>query len=125
MMRSILPWLRWRGRLRRSTFFWRLVVSAVVFAMLYVFVDSSLGRAATLVLYPPAFAIWLSLAVRRLHDQARSALWLLPLLIPVLGPLLVGFLLLTKRGTEGENQFGDDPRTRGRDYLTVTIHEPA
>jgi len=125
MMRTILAWLRWRGRLRRSTFLWMAVASALAFAVLFVFIDSSIGHGATLVLYPPAFAVWLSLAVRRLHDQARRAGWLLALAVPILGPLLVAFLLLFKRGTEGGNQFGDDPRTRGRDYLTVRIHEPA
>jgi uncharacterized membrane protein YhaH (DUF805 family) len=124
MMRMILAWLRWRGRLRRTTFLWMLLVSATVFVVLYVFIDG-LDHAATLFLYPPAFAVWLSIAVRRLHDQARSARWLLAAIVPVLGPLLLALLLIFRRGTEGENQYGEDPRTRGRDYLTVRIHEPA
>lgn len=124
MVRSILAWLRWRGRLRRSTFFWMLLGSALAFTVLYVFIDG-LNHTASLILYPPAFAVWLSLAVRRLHDQARGGAWLLALVVPILGPLLVGWLLLFRAGTEGGNQFGDDPRTRGRDYLTVRIHECA
>ena len=67
----------------------------------------------------------LSLSVRRLHDQARSAWWLLALIVPILGPLLLAFLLFFKRGTDGSNQYGDDPRRIGRDYLRVAIHEPA
>jgi uncharacterized membrane protein YhaH (DUF805 family) len=124
MMRSILGWLRWRGRVRRTTFFWMLLASAAVFTVLFVFIDSSVGSAATLVLYPPAFAIWFSIGVRRLHDQARRGWWLLAVLVPILGPLLIAFLLLFKAGTPGENQFGEDPRTRGRDYLKVQIHAP-
>jgi len=124
MMRTIMAWLRWRGRLRRSSFFWMLLASAAVFTVLYVFIDG-LDHTASLVLYPPAFAVWLSLMVRRLHDQARSGGWLLVAIVPALGPLLLAMLLLFKRGTEGGNQYGDDPRTRGRDYLQVSIHEPA
>lgn len=101
------------------------LASALAFTVLFVAIDAGIGHGATLLLYPPAFAVWLSLIVRRLHDQARRAGWLLALLVPILGPLLVGLLLLFKRGTEGANQFGDDPRTRGRDYLAVRIHEPA
>lgn len=101
-----------------------LLASALVFVVLYVFIDG-ISHPASLVLYPPAFAIWLSIAVRRLHDQARAAGWLLALLVPILGPLLITFMLLFRRGTEGDNPYGEDPRTRGRDYLAVDIHEPA
>lgn len=101
-----------------------LLASALVFVVLYVFIDG-ISHPASLVLYPPAFAIWLSIAIRRLHDQARAAGWLLALLVPILGPLLITFMLLFRRGTEGDNPYGEDPRTRGRDYLAVDIHEPA
>ncbi|MGG6463645.1 DUF805 domain-containing protein [Solilutibacter silvestris] len=118
-VRGMLNWLEWKGRLRRRSFLWRLVTASLVFIVLYVFMDRMLGHASTLLLYLPFFAVLLSLSVRRLHDQAKVAGWLLLLLVPVLGPLLVGFLLLFRRGTPGENQYGDDPRTRGRDYLEV------
>jgi uncharacterized membrane protein YhaH (DUF805 family) len=121
----ILDWTRWRGRLRRRAFWLRLAVASVAFVVLFVFLERTAGRPATLPLYPPFFAVLLSLAVRRLHDQARAGGWLLMLLVPVLGPLLVGWLLLCARGTRGDNQYGADPRAVGRDYLQVAIHEPA
>lgn len=89
------------------------------------FLQRTLGEASTLLLYPPYFAAMSSLAVRRLHDQARNAWWLLIVLAPIVGPLLLAYILGIKRGTDGENQYGEDPRTRGRDYLRVAIHEPA
>jgi uncharacterized membrane protein YhaH (DUF805 family) len=91
----------------------------LLFVVFYLAIERVAGVTATLLLYPPFIAYWLALAVRRLHDQARSAFWLLPLLVPVLGPLFVGYLLLFKRGTGGDNQYGDDPRVVGRDYLQV------
>ncbi|MFT3897874.1 MAG: DUF805 domain-containing protein [Thermomonas sp.] len=123
--RFLLAWTRWKGRLRRRSFLWMALAASAAFAVLFVFLQRAFGETSTLALYPPYFAVMLSLMARRLHDQARSAWWLLAALVPVLGPLLLAFLLLFKRGTEGENQHGEDPRTRGRDYLRVAIHEPA
>ncbi|MGH8029139.1 MAG: DUF805 domain-containing protein [Arenimonas sp.] len=117
-------WFGWRGRLRRRHYWARAFVAAAAFVVLFVFIERTLGRAATLVLYPPLFACQLALAARRLHDQARGAGWLLAVIVPVLGPLLLAFILLFKRGTAGENQHGPDPRLHGRDYLTVDVYEP-
>lgn len=125
MLDPILDWMRWHGRLRRRVFWLRLALAGLAFVVLFVFLERTAGRAATLVLYPPFFAVLLSLSVRRLHDQARTGGWLLALLVPVLGPLLVAWLLLCARGTRGDNQYGADPRVAGRDYLRVAIHEPA
>jgi uncharacterized membrane protein YhaH (DUF805 family) len=118
---ALIEPFRWRRRMRRRQFALNLLLSVLAFAVLFVFIERVAGRAATLMLYPFFFAYWLALMVRRLHDQARSPLWLLALLIPLLGPLLVGWLLLFARGTPGDNQHGDDPRTVGRDYLQVRI----
>jgi uncharacterized membrane protein YhaH (DUF805 family) len=123
-MRSILAWMGWRGRLRRTRFVWMWLASVLAFTALYLAVDR-VSHAATLALYPPAFAVWFSLALRRLHDQARRGWWLLWLALPLAGPLLVAALLLLARGTPGDNPYGEDPRTGGRDYLVVSIHEAA
>lgn len=123
-MQTILSWLGFSGRLRRARFLWMTLASATAFVAMYLAIDR-FSHAATLVLYPPAFAVWLSLAVRRLHDQSRRSWWLLWLALPVAGPLLVATLLLVARGTPGDNPFGGDPRIEGRDYLAVSIHEVA
>lgn len=125
MAQGLLDWARWSGRLRRRDFVLRLVVATVIFVVLFVFLDRLAGYGSTLVLYPSYFAVLASLFVRRLHDQARSAAWLLVPIVPVLGPLILAWRLLLTRGTHGANQYGDDPRVRGYDYLQVAIHEPA
>ena len=124
-MHGMADWLTWRGRLRRRTFFWWVLVSAIAFIVLFVLIEHAIGYAATLILYPPFFAAWLSLSVRRLHDQCCSAWWLLVLLIPALGPVVIALMLLFRRGNRGANQYGTDPRVDERDYLQVSIHEPA
>lgn len=50
-----------------------------------------------------------SVTVRRLHDQDRSAWFLLLAFVPILGSLIC-FVLMLMRGTDGENRFGEDPR---------------
>jgi uncharacterized membrane protein YhaH (DUF805 family) len=125
LLQHILAWTRWRGRLRRSAYLLRLLAASATFIVLFVFLDRAVGHAATLLLYPPFFAVLACLAIRRLHDQARAGWWLLASIVPVLGPLLLGWWLLLVRGTVGDNQYGPDTRVAGRDYLKVAIHEPA
>ena len=44
---------------------------------------------------------------RRLHDTDRSGWWLLIAIIPLIGLVLIYFLVL--EGTKGDNRFGADP----------------
>lgn len=124
-MDHILAWIGWRGRLRRSTFWLALAIATAAFVILFGALQSVAGYASTLVLYPPLFAVLLSLMVRRLHDRQLSAWWLLLVLVPALGPIVLACQLLFACGTHGDNRYGIDPRSRARDYLQVRIHEPS
>jgi len=108
-----------QGRLRRTSFLGRAVLIAAGFAGLFWAVDDLVGRPVTLVLYPPFLAALYVVTLRRLHDVGKSAPWLLLLAIPVLGPLWLLLELLFRKGNEGENRFGADPRTNRRDYMGV------
>lgn len=124
-MRVNLPDLLffWRGRLARQRFFWTAFAVSAVFLVSFVFLDTMIARAASWLLYPPFFWVMFCLAVKRLHDAGTSALWMLVVVIPVLGPLWLGWMLLFRKGSPGENQYGDDPLAAG-DYLEVDIHAP-
>ena len=76
-----------RGRIERSTFWWSCLLLGAVFAVLFVFLEQTVGRTSTWVLYPPLLWGALALAVKRLHDRGTSAWWLLIAVIPILGPL--------------------------------------
>jgi uncharacterized membrane protein YhaH (DUF805 family) len=108
-----------RGRLSRSTFWWAVMLLVAVFAVMFVFLESAIGRGATWILYPPLLWSGLALAVKRLHDRAKSPAWLLIAAIPLLGPLWLFVSVFLRSGTPGENQYGDDPRLENADYLTV------
>jgi uncharacterized membrane protein YhaH (DUF805 family) len=98
------------GRARRSEYWWFVLfifagnivlglVDQIVFGSAQVL--SGIFGLATLV---PSVCV----AGRRLHDTGRSAWWLLLIVIP-----LIGFLVLlwwfVQKGTDGSNEFGPDP----------------
>jgi len=89
------------------------------FSVLFIFMETALGRDATLVLYPPFFWIAAVLMGKRFHDRDKSAWWCLMVAIPVLGPLWLFWQLALRGGSRGDNRFGANPRTADRDYLTL------
>lgn len=54
----------------------------------------------------------LAVAVRRMHDQAKSGWWILIGFVPIIGGIWLLILYLTD-GTPGPNQWGPDPKGRG------------
>jgi uncharacterized membrane protein YhaH (DUF805 family) len=108
-----------RGRIARTTFWWATLAAGAVFILLFVFLETLLGRPITLILYPPFLWTIAALMVKRLHDRAKSGWWLLVAVLPIIGPLWLLLTLGLRAGTDGENQYGEDSRTVGADYLTV------
>ena len=109
------------GRISRSEFWWASIALWGVFAILFVFLQSALGRTSTLVLYPFFFWAAAAIAVKRLHDRGQSAWRLLLALIPILGPVWLVVSLGLRAGTRGDNQYGDDPLVANVDYLSVRV----
>ena len=117
MVRFLLP----RGRIARGRFWLALLALAVAYAVLFAGVEALFGRRATLLLHPPLLWLAFVLAAKRYHDFDRSPARLLLLVIPIIGPIVVGFDLLFHKGTDGANRYGADPRTEGIDYQTVRL----
>lgn len=99
------------GRASRSeywffTLFW-IILSAIVGIVGWSFSETAgnvLSGILSLVLFLPSLGV----AVRRLHDRNKSGLWLLIILIPLLGGLILLFWFV-QRGTIGSNNYGPDP----------------
>jgi hypothetical protein len=53
----------------------------------------------------------LAVAARRLHDNDKSAWWIMLSLVPVVGSIAL-IVLLCLPGTRGSNRFGPDPLAR-------------
>jgi uncharacterized membrane protein YhaH (DUF805 family) len=112
-----------RGRLSRGRF-WRAAFGAwLLFWLAFALLDGVTGFDLTRIPALLLIAALFCLCSKRYHDLDRSSLWLLLLLVPVVGVLVVFYELGCRRGSVGENSFGTDPRdfeSLGRDYATVS-----
>ena len=97
------------GRSSRSAYWWWylfVIIGAVVFAV----VDGIIGT------YPLLYLLWVlavifpqfAVSIRRLHDIDKSGWWILFGLVPLIGGIML-LIWAVSRGTEGPNQFGEDP----------------
>jgi uncharacterized membrane protein YhaH (DUF805 family) len=108
------------GRARRSEFWWFMLfltlgqvvanaADSVVFGsnvimlggMEFSYNAGYFGNIFAMATFLPAWTV----EVRRLHDTGRSGWWLLLLLIPVIGFIILLIWLIGK-GTDGDNKYG-------------------
>lgn len=113
------------GRLNRKPYICRGITAtfisiALAFLLFFIFTDFPPSRQykypeyvwlhVTLFILIFVLTIWVgfSLGVRRCHDMDKSGWWLLLGLIPYIN-VAWGLYLIFKRGTIGQNKYGDDP----------------
>ena len=100
------------GRAARSEYWWFALFSFVASLILTVIDIMLFGNESlmsidlifSLAILVPSIAV----GVRRLHDLGRSGWWLLIILIPLIGILILLFFFVQK-GTDGPNEHGADP----------------
>ena len=122
------------GRASRSEFWWFMLSLLIPYAIIMILlvamvpmIDESGDIAAGgLLLLPVIFIVYfavilymmvasipaIAVLVRRLHDTDRSGWWYWISIIPFVG-IIVLFVFLVQRGTEGPNRFGGDPLDPG------------
>jgi uncharacterized membrane protein YhaH (DUF805 family) len=103
------------GRARRKEYWMFILVNLVLTGVLGI-LDKMLGlkigadEGALTTLYGVLiFLPYWAVQFRRLHDTDRSAWWLLLLLIPIVGWLII-LAFNCQSGTPGPNKFGADPK---------------
>jgi len=105
-----------QGRARRKEF-WYFVLFTIVFSVLAAFLDLALNSYTAYggvigLLFEVAIIIpSLSVTVRRLHDVGKSGWWLLILLIPLVG-LIILIIDLTTDSKESTNKYGPNPKLK-------------
>jgi len=105
-------WDTFSGRAGGTEYWWFVLFGAVAFGVASLLDratfghDSLFGAICTLVLLMPYIAV----AVRRLHDTNRSGWWLLLILVPMVGNIVLLIWCCTP-STPGPNRFGPNPRT--------------
>lgn len=115
------------GRTRRREY-WYYRLGVVLFiilplaaAVLLGGVDNEIVKLICNIIHP---LLIISITVRRLHDTDRSGWWVLLILIPIIGDIVL-LIFLCQKGTEGENRFGKDPKSDDKRSLNVADeHEP-
>jgi uncharacterized membrane protein YhaH (DUF805 family) len=118
-VRSVLSkYVEFGGRARRAEYWWFVLFSILV-GIVASILDMALGMdfegsvmsgglfnlIANLALLLPSLAV----AVRRLHDTDRSGWWILIVLIPLIGAIVL-LVFFVQDGTPGPNRFGPSPK---------------
>ena len=110
-------WTTYTGRLNRQRYFLRglafglaAFVLAMIGAMIALAMDFTEDAAEGFgyIVCLPVFVLSYMNAMKRCHDLDKSGWLAICTLIPVVN-LIVGIYLLFFKGTEGPNQYGDDP----------------
>lgn len=106
-----------KGRLNRRSYIYRSIFLSLVLSVIQVvltFAANSIGALellfAVLLLVSGLFGFVASIMMleRRLHDLDKSGWWMLLLCVPLVNILFYIYILFFK-GTEGPNQYGEDP----------------
>lgn len=104
------------GRLAKGAYWLASLFYWSTFYVLYNLLWYAIGPGATFFLYPILFWIIFATSIKRLHDHNKSGYWLLAVLVPVLGPLLLIYFLGFKKGSYTTNRYGKVPGA-APDYL--------
>ncbi|WP_108650693.1 DUF805 domain-containing protein [Dongshaea marina] len=103
------------GRAQRKEYWMFTLVNFIISLLLILFTGlNEVGWIATLYLLVLIIPN-LSVGVRRLHDTNRSGWWMLLLLIPLIGPLIL-LVFFCSEGEHSANRFGENPK------LAATMH---
>lgn len=88
------------------------IVFTVVFALNIRSVEKLLGGTALLILIPFYLCLiysGLAVGVKRWHDRGKSGWWTLIAFVPYIGGIWQFIECGCLRGTQGPNQYGEDP----------------
>jgi uncharacterized membrane protein YhaH (DUF805 family) len=104
------------GRARRTEY-WMFVLFNTIALIPLILLDNMLGLAFVTGSYGPLGLIYilatllpaLGVGVRRLHDTGRPGLWMLLLLVPFVGPIVL-LVFFAMEGVRGPNAYGPDPK---------------
>ena len=104
----------WRARRKEYWYFFLFNVLITIVLLVIDGMTGTLDAAAGIGLLGSIYALAvlipaLAVSVRRLHDTDRSGWWLLIMLVPLIGVIVI--LVFTVQDSKpGENQYGSNPK---------------
>ncbi len=98
------------GRARRKEY-WMFALFNFIIAFVLGFIEGLVGGPGFIgFIYALAVIIpGIAVSVRRLHDTNRSGWWLLILLVPIVG-IIVILVFMVQDSQAGDNQYGANPK---------------
>lgn len=109
-LKVVKNYVGFSGRARRKEYWMFFLINTLISIALTV-VDTVAGTAVLGFVYGLALLLpSIAVGVRRLHDTARSGWWLLLVLIPLLGPIILIIFFAQDSKDEGNN-FGPNPKS--------------
>ncbi|QXM07083.1 DUF805 domain-containing protein [Crassaminicella indica] len=99
------------GRINRLAYCGYIFLAGLITMIpqiIYALTENTFAFIIYILMYIAYVALSICLAVQRLHDIERPGTHWFLLLIPLYN-IYLGFLLLFKKGTDGPNQYGEDP----------------
>jgi uncharacterized membrane protein YhaH (DUF805 family) len=100
----------YEGRVSRS-YWWLMHVAYLIVLSAMENMRELLDLPEYVIIAPLLIMAWLLLVtnIKRWHDQDSSGWWVLINLVPMIGPFYSFMVLGFFKGTEGSNDYGDDP----------------
>lgn len=114
-LKVLKNYVGFEGRARRKEY-WMFTLFSVIVSIILAIVDAAMASSADSVgvlglLYSLAVLLpSLAVSVRRLHDIDKSGWWLLIVLVPLIGAIVL-LVFAVMEGTRGSNRFGPDPKS--------------
>ncbi len=105
-----------RGRINRLTYWTVSLFIWASFCVLFNLFEFLFSYSSTYIIYPVLFWALVCTATKRLHDVNLSAYWLFLMAIPVLGPLVLFYLLGFRKSKKIATKYGVVPGTAS-DYF--------
>jgi uncharacterized membrane protein YhaH (DUF805 family) len=97
------------GRAGRAEFWWFTLANFIVSLILSLLGQASIVFYVLSAIYSLAVLIpSLAVGIRRLHDTNRSGWWLLIILVPLAG-IIILIVFMATEGTPGPNNYGPPP----------------
>ncbi|SKC71944.1 DUF805 domain-containing protein [Maledivibacter halophilus] len=108
---NIKRYFTFKGRINRAKYIWipfLIGILAVIFQAIFISTESIGLLLVVILLSIASTVLGICLTVQRLHDIERPGTHYWLLLIPIYN-IYLGLLLLFKKGTDGPNEYGENP----------------